>query len=90
MIGIGGSAKTNYNWKGLLKKPERFMSDLCGHLLTAYQDDITPESRKYLDLIVSYPRHLKAGLRLIAHELKTKRPVKLHLIWIGKIILRRL
>lgn len=90
VVGISGSAKTNYNWKGLLTKSPCFISKLCNQLAVSYKDYITPESKKYLDLIANYPFSIKARIRLISHELKTDRSIKLHLIWIWKIILRRL
>ena len=90
VVGIAGSKKTSYNWKGLLARPQCYVSNLYSRMLATYRDAITPEGRRYLALVADYKHSASAGARLIWHELRTKRPLRLHLIWIGKIVLHRL
>lgn len=90
VIGISGSTKTNYNWKGLFSKSECFISNLTYQLLTSYSDYITPSSRQYLEMIINYKHSIKSCIRLIFNNFAWKRPLKLYAIWVGKIILHRL
>ncbi len=90
VCGISTAKPTHYRWSSLLNPPQRFISNLATDLYQAYYPDLSKEAKYYLELMMNYVDTPYARFKLIFDKQAMRRGFFLYIIWVGKLLLKRI
>lgn len=90
VCGIDVIKPTHYRWSSLLNPPQRFISNLATDLYQAYYPDLSKEAKYYLELMMNYVDTPYARFKLIFDKQAMRRGFFLYIIWVGKLLLKRI
>lgn len=82
VCGIEACRPDRHNWNRILKKREHQLQKSLNEILYNYNDELSPEGKKYLKLIENYNTGFKAKIQLALAPEAHYRGFKKHFFWI--------